>query len=111
MGAKQAQAQGQAASDAAELAIAGCRVQRQHCPPERANGTGAGKRQRGSAATQGTRGPGAQRAAIAEAGIGTSGSASDLVRQSAAAARLDALNIRYGAQLQFDGIPEQRGAG
>jgi hypothetical protein len=40
---------------------------------------------------------GAQRAALAEAGIGSDGTASDLVEQSAVNAEMDALNIRYGA--------------
>lgn len=47
---------------------------------------------------------GAQRAGIAESGIGNEGTGSDLVQQSAANAEMDALNIRYGAQLQAVGF-------
>jgi hypothetical protein len=50
---------------------------------------------------------GAQRAALAEAGIGSDGTASDLVEQSAVNAEMDALNIRYGAQLQSTGFLNQ----
>lgn len=52
---------------------------------------------------------GQQRAAIAEAGIGTDGSAGDLYEQSASNAEMDALNIRYGAQLQSAGFTNQAG--
>lgn len=45
---------------------------------------------------------GAQRAGLTEAGL-SGGTAGDLVSQSAADAELDALNIRYGAQLQATG--------
>lgn len=47
---------------------------------------------------------GAQRAGISESGIGNEGTGSDLVQQSAANAEMDALNIRYGAQLQAVGF-------
>lgn len=47
---------------------------------------------------------GAQRAAIAEAGIGTEGTGGDLVEQSASNAELDAMNIRYNAHLQNVGF-------
>lgn len=43
---------------------------------------------------------GAQRAALAQAGIGVEGSAYDIARQSAINAELDALNIRYEGQLR-----------
>lgn len=52
---------------------------------------------------------GSQRAAIAEAGIGTEGSGGDLYEQSASNAEMDALNIRYGAQLQSTGFTNQAG--
>lgn len=52
---------------------------------------------------------GAQRAAIAEAGIGTDGSAGDLYEQSASNAEMDALNIRYQANLQSAGFTNQAG--
>lgn len=103
MGAKQAQAQGQAASDAAnsqsQAAEYNASIARQNAQTalEQGNANEEAQRRKARVAL------GAQRAAIAEAGIGTSGSASDLVRQSAAAAELDALNIRYGAQLQSTG--------
>lgn len=50
---------------------------------------------------------GTQRAALAEAGIGNEGTASDLVEQSASNAEMDALNIRYEAQLQSTGFLNQ----
>lgn len=43
---------------------------------------------------------GQQRAALAESGIGLDGTGGDLYQQSAADAELDALNIRYNADLQ-----------
>jgi hypothetical protein len=46
---------------------------------------------------------GAQRAGIAESGMSGSQTASDLLEQSAGNAEMDALNIRYGAQLQSTG--------
>lgn len=46
---------------------------------------------------------GEQAAALGEANIGTSGSAADVERQSAGMARLDALNIWYGGQLEKRG--------
>lgn len=47
---------------------------------------------------------GAQRAGIAQAGIGFSGSALDIMEQSADMAELDALNIRYEGELQSTGL-------
>lgn len=47
---------------------------------------------------------GSQRAAIAQSGVGFLGSSSDIMRQSAAAAELDALNIRYAGDLERLGI-------
>lgn len=47
---------------------------------------------------------GNQRAAVAEADIGTEGTGSDLVGQSASNAEMDALNIRYNAHLQDVGF-------
>jgi hypothetical protein len=52
---------------------------------------------------------GQQRASIAEAGIGTGGSASDLYEQSVSNSELDALNIRYQSQLQSTGYLNQAG--
>jgi hypothetical protein len=42
-----------------------------------------------------------QKAAIAQAGIGTGGSAADVVRESAANAELDALNIAFEGRSRF----------
>lgn len=51
---------------------------------------------------------GRQRAATAQAGLDlASGSALDLYQQSATNAELDALNIRYGADLQARGAQQQ----
>jgi hypothetical protein len=50
---------------------------------------------------------GAQRAALAQAGIGLNGSAYDVARQSAINAELDALNIRYEGQLAAKGLRDQ----
>lgn len=51
---------------------------------------------------------GNQRAATAESGVDlTSGSALDLYKQSATNAELDALNIRYGGQMQALGFKSQ----
>lgn len=47
---------------------------------------------------------GAQRAGIAQAGIGFGGSALDIMEQSADTAELDALNIRYEGELQSTGL-------
>lgn len=52
---------------------------------------------------------GQQRAAVAEAGGGFGGSAFDIMSDSAAAAELDALNIRYQGQLQARGHRAQAG--
>lgn len=52
---------------------------------------------------------GEQRAAIAQAGIDTSGTATDLTEQSASLAELDALNIRYNASLQQASYLNQAG--
>lgn len=50
---------------------------------------------------------GEQRAAIAESGTGFSGSNADVMRQSATNAELDAMNIRYGADVQALGYKNQ----
>lgn len=50
---------------------------------------------------------GEQRAALAQAGIGLSGSAADVYGQSAANAELDALNIRYEGELESRGLLAQ----
>jgi hypothetical protein len=50
---------------------------------------------------------GEQRAALSQAGIGLSGSAADIYRQSATNAELDALNIRYEGGLQTRGLLAQ----
>lgn len=50
---------------------------------------------------------GEQRAALAQAGIGLSGSAADVYQQSATNAELDALNIRYEGELQARGLLAQ----
>lgn len=50
---------------------------------------------------------GEQRAALAQAGIGLSGSAADVYGQSAANAELDALNIRYEGELDARGLLAQ----
>lgn len=47
---------------------------------------------------------GTQRAALAQAGIGLSGSAADVYGASAANAELDALNIRYEGELDARGL-------
>lgn len=52
---------------------------------------------------------GQQRAAIAEAGIGSDGTGGDLYEQSVSNAEMDALNIRYGASLQSAGFTNQAG--
>lgn len=44
---------------------------------------------------------GTQKAAIAQAGIGSGGSAADVVRESAANAELDALNLAYEGRVRF----------
>jgi len=44
---------------------------------------------------------GTQRAAIAQAGIGTGGSASDVVAQSTSLAELDAMNLAYEGAARF----------
>lgn len=51
---------------------------------------------------------GNQNAAMAQSGVDlASGSALDLYKQSATNAELDALNIRYGSQLQAQGLQSQ----
>lgn len=50
---------------------------------------------------------GAQRAALAQAGIGVDGSAYDIARQSAINAELDALDIRYEGQLRSKNLRDQ----
>lgn len=50
---------------------------------------------------------GEQRAALSQAGIGLSGSAADVYRQSATNAELDALNIRYEGELAARGLLAQ----
>lgn len=52
---------------------------------------------------------GQQRAALAEAGIGSDGTGGDLYGQSVSNAEMDALNIRYGAALQSAGFTSQAG--
>lgn len=47
---------------------------------------------------------GRQAAGLAQAGVGFSGSALDITEESAQAAELDALNIRYGGQLKAQGL-------
>lgn len=47
---------------------------------------------------------GQQRAALAQAGIGSGGSALDIEEQSAERAELDALTIAYGGELQAKGL-------
>lgn len=47
---------------------------------------------------------GAQRAAIGQSGVGFGGSSADIMRQSSAAAELDALNIRYAGDIERLGI-------
>lgn len=50
---------------------------------------------------------GQTRAGLAQAGIGTEGSASDVLQQSSGNAELDALNIRYEGTLQAHGLNSQ----
>lgn len=50
---------------------------------------------------------GEQRAALGQAGIGLSGSASDVYQSSAARAELDALNIRYEGEREATGLLAQ----
>lgn len=47
---------------------------------------------------------GRQRAAVAEAGVGFGGTQQDLAVQSALAAEMDALNIRYAGELEARGL-------
>lgn len=47
---------------------------------------------------------GSQRAAVAQSGVGFGGSSDAIMRQSSAAAELDALNIRYAGDLERMGI-------
>ncbi len=49
----------------------------------------------------------AMRGAIAESGTGLNGSNADIYSQSARAAELDALNIRYGGLLESKGLMNQ----
>ena len=50
---------------------------------------------------------GTQRASFAQAGIGLSGSAEDVMAQSAVDAELDALNIRYQGELEAAGMTNE----
>lgn len=50
---------------------------------------------------------GAERAGIAQSGVGFGGSSLDVMRRSTAAAELDALNIRYAGDLERTGILNQ----
>lgn len=50
---------------------------------------------------------GTQAAAVAQAGGGSGGTTAKLVEQSAIAAELDALNIRYGGQIKATGLLAQ----
>ena len=50
---------------------------------------------------------GSQRAAVAEAGGGTGGTAADIMRQSAINAELDAMTIRYEGALQARGLKQE----
>lgn len=50
---------------------------------------------------------GSMRAATAQAGLGLGGTAADAERQSEIFAELDALNIRYGSQLESQGLLAQ----
>lgn len=52
---------------------------------------------------------GTQRAAIGQAGIGTGGTVADLLEDSAVQSELDALNIRYGGELQASELFNQAG--
>jgi hypothetical protein len=52
---------------------------------------------------------GAGRAAIAQSGIAMSGSAADIMKQSATNAELDALNIRYAGTIERMGILNEIG--
>lgn len=52
---------------------------------------------------------GTQRAAIGQSGIGFGGTAGQLIEDSAVQAELDALNIRYGGELQASELAEQAG--
>lgn len=53
---------------------------------------------------------GAQRAAIAQSGVGFGGSSQDVMRQSSIQAELDALNIRYAGSLERTGLLNEAGA-
>lgn len=53
---------------------------------------------------EGRRNLASQRAAIAQSGVGFLGSSADIMRQSTAAAELDALNVRYAGDLERMGI-------
>lgn len=52
---------------------------------------------------------GTQRAAVGQSGIGFGGTAGMLLEDSAVQAELDALNIRYGGELQASDLLEQAG--
>lgn len=99
-----ANAQSASAKSAANAAEYNAEVDRQRATVATQQGNANEEAQRRSAAIA----MGRQTAATAQSGVDlSSGSALDLYQQSATNAELDALNIRYGAQLQAQGLQQQ----
>lgn len=99
-----ANAQSASAKSAANAAEYNAEVDRQRAAVAMQQGNANEEAQRRQAAIA----LGRQTAATAQSGVDlTSGSALDLYQQSATNAELDALNIRYGAQLQAQGLQQQ----
>lgn len=99
-----ANAQASSAKSAANAAEYNAEVDRQRATVALQQGNANEESQRRQAAIA----MGRQTAATAQSGVDlTSGSALDLYQQSATNAELDALNIRYGAQLQAQGLQQQ----
>lgn len=99
-----ANAQAASANSAANAAEYNAEVDRQKSAVTLQQGNANEEAQRRSAAIA----MGKQTAATAQSGVDlSSGSALDLYKQSATNAELDALNIRYGSQLQAGGFQQQ----
>ena len=101
---KSAQAQSASAQSAANAADYNVMADQQRATVALAQGNTNEEAQRRGAALA----LGRQTAATSQSGVDlSSGSALDLYQQSATTAELDALNIRYGAQLQSQGLQSQ----
>lgn len=101
---KSAQAQSQSADAAANAANYNALSDQQRSTVALAQGNANEESQRRGAALA----LGRQNASMAQSGVDlSSGSALDLYKQSATNAELDALNIRYGSQLQAQGFKSQ----